>query len=112
MDYEEEFYEFIKKKAYEIESSDISEKDKAERYMIIDGIVQKYAQIKTISLKNQLAIAILNEIQQNIDGALEEVISTTEVMLSNLEEIVKKQRANKIFCLFQVFLFQIINPKS
>jgi len=110
MDYEKkgkEFYELMKKKADEIESLDISEDERNNLYQLVDGIIQRYVKMQIISLRNTLCIARLNESQIKIYQALEEIISTTKVTLSNLEEIVKKQRENKNILSFSGIPFSL-----
>ena len=96
MDYEreeEKFYELIKRGKDEIKASDISDEERNELYLFVEEKIQKYVQFKITSLKNQILVAKLNKIQKGLNKVLEQITSTPEII--NLEEIIKKQKANR-----------------
>ena len=98
MDYErgeEKFYELMKEKKDEIKALDISDEEKNELYLFVEEKIQRYVQFKITSLKNQILVAKLNELQKIFNQKLEEIISNTEVILPHIEELIKKQKTNR-----------------
>lgn len=102
MDYKKEFYELIKNKIDEIKDLKIPKKEKIELYSFVNSSIRRYERsirryerTKKLSLMNWINTIELKETQRGIEQELEEITYTTKEMLSNLEELVKKQAAHR-----------------
>ncbi len=96
MDYEEGFYEIMERKKKEVESLEISEKEKSRLYLLIDETLQGFEKIETYHLKEKFTD--LYKAWEKLYDSLKKI---EDCHLHNkkkiLEKIVKTQKVNKKF---------------
>jgi len=82
MDYsfegQKKFYRMIENKKKEVESFDIPDSEKEERYIIIDGELKRYNENKINSLNNQVRLAHVKESIKKSERHLRNLSSVLE----------------------------------